>query len=659
MAKDLSPAKCILLTIHYASEGNINALHSFTPTRLDALDPELVLRILLTYLPESLDPKEYRQYVSEVASRLYFDVDREDVEVDITPIKDIDEEHAKRKVKRLKLLEIGPPTYPPHAPKDLLTRFLCHRAYRIDTDTGLLNLVTSLVEPFLDRNEFLRTWFISVVLPLLRLEFEYYSETENVTMALRDFEQLQEREGIDFLMQPAAAEGDAKSANGSNQRGNVARDIKGLVGPWMYGYTDRKRRRLNYDNEQEQQETTTLSNGMNKVALQGVSAADKTGHEWEYMYRWLVFHARDNFPIAVHAVEDWDGPGDVDLGGLDTGNADRYLDEEVQSKLEAQYAQAAFASCYAAQADTEQTIRGAHTVLARLAELLDFIPPPDLATSVDSLPKIERHAVTLDESQTVADLEPDALLKPEHPLTTPRLETYMLLQMMVYSAYQFSGLGYPISLANVAKLHLYASKDEQLAALQKILRGLSRSGARKDETQWTADRAKLMWLWNWGIDSTDDEVANGPGVLGNIRREKFEEEMLKCFTETSCKYSISPLPTYKNHYAIVAFDSSFFPTQAHFSHQWKKWILRRTQLHWAALKRTSSRFRFEAKMSKPLTKHEYIGYDLAINLYLKSASHPLPPDTVEQIVMVTAMEAYDSATNGNKTRGGMKKANDM
>jgi hypothetical protein len=64
-------------------------------------------------------------------------------------------------------------------------------------------------------------------------------------------------------------------------------------------------------------------------------------------------------------------------------------------------------------------------------------------------------------------------------------------------------------------------------------------------------------------------------------------------------------------------------------------------------------------MSKPLTKHEYIGYDLAINLYLKSASHPLPPDTVEQIVMVTAMEAYDSATNGNKTRGGMKKANDM
>ena len=70
MAKDLSVAQCILLTVHYASEGNIKALHSFTPTRLDALDPELVLRILLAYLPESLDPREYTTYIGEVASRL-------------------------------------------------------------------------------------------------------------------------------------------------------------------------------------------------------------------------------------------------------------------------------------------------------------------------------------------------------------------------------------------------------------------------------------------------------------------------------------------------------------------------------------------------------------------------------------------------------------
>lgn len=547
MAKDLSPAKCILLTVHYASEGNVKALHSFTPTRLDALEPETVLRILLTYLPESTDPQEYTGYVKEVASRLYLDVDRENIEVDVTPVQDIDEERAMRRVKKLKLSELEAPLIPPHAPKDLLTRFLCHRAYKIDSETGLLNLVSSLVEPFLDRNEFLRTWYISVVLPLLRLEYEYYPEDESVSMGLSDFEKLEGREGIDFLMQTTAAKGDMNTGIEHSQKSHVARNIKGLVGPWMYGHTDRKRRKLNKDDgvPVTQQEESALNNGFRKIALDGVSHDDKTGHDWEYMYRWLVFHAQENFQLIVDALDGWDGPGDVDFGGLSPGNSDRYLSEDVQSKLEAQYAQAAFASCYAVKADTQQTIRGAHTILARLAELLDFIPPPDLATSVESLPQIEQHATLLDESHTLADLEPDALLKPEHPLTTPRLATYMLLQMIVYSAYQFSGMGYPISLARVTRLHFYASEDEQIAALQKMLHGLSNGGSKKDEAQWMSDRAKLMWLWNWGIDSDDEAATQGAGVLGKISREKFEEEMLKCFTETSCKYLHFVLPLYR------------------------------------------------------------------------------------------------------------------
>ena len=60
-----------------------------------------------------------------------------------------------------------------------------------------------------------------------------------------------------------------------------------------------------------------------------------------------------------------------------------------------------------------------------------------------------------------------------------------------------------------------------------------------------------------------------------------------------------------------------------------------------------------------LTMHDLVGYELAINLYLKSSNHVLPPESVERIVFMTAMETYDGATNGNKNRGGMKKANDM
>lgn len=534
--KDLTPAQCVLLTVHLASESNIKALHTFTPSRLDALDPELVLRILLTYLPEALDPHEYTNYVEEVASRLYVNIDREDVEVNTTPVKDISDADAQKRVKKLHLSKIQPPSFPPHAPKDLLTWFITHRAYRIDSETGLLGLVPSLIEPFINRNDYIRTWYISVVLPLLRMEIEYYPEDETVTMALSEFEKVSGASGINVLMRKAS-EGGKRSAGESAKTENVGRDIKSLVGPWMYGHTERKRRKLDYDHEQESSHSNVdqVVRGVRKIALDGVSDEDKTGHDWEYMYRWMVHHAVDDFELISRAIEDWDGPADVDLGDFDRGGV-HYLDEEEQRKLELQYAQAAFASCYAAQANSSETVRKAHDVLARLAELLEFIPPPDLATSVDSLPRVERHATKLDESQTVSDLLPDALLRAEHPLTTPRLETYMLLQMMVYSAYQFSGLGYPLSLVNVARLHFYATSEEQLDVLTRILRHISKSGARKDETQWTADRAKLLWLWNWGIElGVDDDPDEGSGVLGKINKQAFEEEMLKTFVDTSCK----------------------------------------------------------------------------------------------------------------------------
>ncbi|RMZ31605.1 hypothetical protein D0859_04276 [Hortaea werneckii] len=603
MVKELSQAQCILLTVHYASSSNIKALHSFTPNRLDVLDPELVLRILLAYLPESLEPKEYTKYAEEVASRLYLDYEREEVEVDISPVKDLTREQAQKRVKKLRLPDIKPPAFPPHAPDDLLTRFLCHRSYRIDEQTGLVNLVPQLVEPFLDRNEFLLTWYISVVLPVLRLQFEYYPGEETAqTIGLREFERLEGKEGMNFLLRRAEmqnhdmyAPGEAAPSELSNNKSTIARDVKGLVGPWMYGHTERKRRKLDQGRHghdaaeqsgRQNDDEADLSRRTRKISLSGVTQEDKTGHDWEYMYRWLVYHAVSNFPLVTSCIEEWDGPSDVDFGGFDQGQG-KYLEEDLQRKLELQYAQAAFASCYAAQSDTQETVKSAHGVLARLAELMDFIPPPDLATSVESLPKIERHAAKLDESQTVHDLAPNTLLKPEHPLTTPRFETYMLLQMMVYTAYQFSGLGNPISLVSVAKLHFYASAEEQLAALTRILRGLAKSGARKDDAQWTSDRAKLIWLWNWGIDNDDPNAKNGAGVLGKIDKEDFEEEMLKVFVELSC-------------------------------------------------------------------------YDLAIKTYITASGvSRLPLDKVEQVVLAKAMESYDAASNGNRMRGGMKKASDM
>lgn len=110
----------------------------------------------------------------------------------------------------------------------------------------------------------------------------------------------------------------------------------------------------------------------------------------------------------------------------------------------------------------------------------------------------------------------------------------MLLQMMVYSAYQLASLGYAISIVKVATLHFYSTGEEQLEVLRKILHLLVKSG-RRDETLWTGDRAKLIWLWNWGIDPDEVEARNGAGVLGKISKQDFEKALLQTFTDASCK----------------------------------------------------------------------------------------------------------------------------
>jgi len=45
-------------------------------------------------------------------------------------------------------------------------------------------------------------------------------------------------------------------------------------------------------------------------------------------------------------------------------------------------------------------------------------------------------------------------------------------------------------------------------------------------------------------------------------------------------------------------------------------------------------------------------------IYLNSDA-ALPSARTEEILLSKALEAYDSASNGNKTRGGIKKANEM
>ncbi|PNS20129.1 hypothetical protein CAC42_5579 [Sphaceloma murrayae] len=574
MAEKLSKAQCILLAVNFASESDIQALHNLYLVRTaQVLQPELVLRILLTYLPGVVPPAQYVPLIETLISADTSE-SHESPSIDVSSVNDISDSAANKRLKKLTLLPLSPRTWPDDAPSDILTRFICHRSYNIDQETGLITLLPDLVRPFLQASDYLQLWFISVVLPLLRLQHEYYPEDEQRSnLTLEAFEKLDGYHGTELLLSHATASTN-EPEEGSDGAGTIGRDLKSMVGPWMYGHTSRKKRKLNGNTEGQHNEQTG-----NELAKETSEAA----HSWEQVNTWLVVKARKRFPVVTTAIDDWDGPIDVDLGGF--ANSAQLLDRDERAYLEVRYAQAALASCYAIGENAPGAVQGAHGILVRLAELLDFEPPPDLATSVEQLPIVDTRMSTMN-THTLEVLEPETLLKPGHPLTEPTLAAYMLLQMLVYSAYQLINLGHSMSIRNVTKLRFFEDEDSQLQIVRKILHGLTQYGKR-DERQWINDRMKLLWLWNWNIDP-DEPAQRGSGPFGDIPKAALEQEILVAMLTTGNFYLVEKL---------------------------------------------------------------YIRTD--------DRKHRMSDEDMEELILSEAMRCYDNASNGNRHRGNMKKADDI
>lgn len=514
----LSRPKCILLAVHFASESNIQALHHLTPDRLDAFDPKFLLRILLTFLPETTPPSTYTTYLSEAATRIYLEQKDASV-IDSSAVDSLSEEEAEAKVQELQLVDLTHPLTPPNAPVDILTHFLVHRAYQIDAQCGLFSLIPDLIIPFLDRCEYLRIWYISTILPFSRMEFEFYPEDAENT-SFEAFSNLSSSTGTSFILSKSSK----AFEDGKATADMLGRDFRALVGPWMFGQYWRERRKASFTAHQfRTANAIQVDDSDTRPGERPVEVKDQErGNHWQHALNWIVTSAEKNLPLSLSVIEHWNGPVDVDFGGYLDGL--RYMGQEETRHWTALYAQAALAAVYAAEKDDFETINGAHAILCRLSQLMDFEPPPDLATSVELLPRIGRHTNILHESSNYV-LQPTQLLRPDHPLTSPNLETYAILQLFVYSAYLLSYLDKNISVVSVAKSRFFAGGEEQLHLVQRILHKLILQ-SRKDADQWRVICRKMLWLWHWGMDDADN-ADKGLGILGKIGRVVFEKELLK------------------------------------------------------------------------------------------------------------------------------------
>jgi len=55
----------------------------------------------------------------------------------------------------------------------------------------------------------------------------------------------------------------------------------------------------------------------------------------------------------------------------------------------------------------------------------------------------------------------------------------------------------------------------------------------------------------------------------------------------------------------------------------------------------------------------HIEFRLARSIYEPSGNPPLTKSALQEVVIKSALRAFENATNANKTRGGVKKALDM
>ncbi|KAK0626416.1 Sec39 domain-containing protein [Immersiella caudata] len=560
MALLLSPAKLVLLAVNFAVQADISSLKSLIARHGAVLRTELLLRIVLAYLPETLQSSEYVGFIAELKDGDFNDAEL--LDIDCSAVAALSEEDATKKVRKLRLQPLAFPDIPADA-EDATTLFLLRRSYKVDEEAGLLDELPGLLAPFLDHSPCIRTLMVSTLLPLLRRNCEYHPQ-EPIPYTLLGFQELPDRVAINLLLsQTGVRETDLPL---------VGRDLKGLIGPWLFNENRWKGRR----------KRSSVGPG----AANQEPDAEPDGSVcpgWEQVLQWLTSHASKSWKVALSAIEQWEGPSDVDLGGLGM----MWLNDEEQDHLEQEYARAALACAYLIPEASSESLDGAYRIVAKIAGLLDQDPMAPLQSALAILPPLAEHVTGNVAVPKHAAYLRNNLLDTSNVLTSPTPTSTVLLQAIILSALILTNYGSPCTVRRAGELALLQDEREQKTEATKLINALASSGPKTDDKFWIKARNELLWLRDWGAEESS-RLSDSParGVFGKVKKEFLEVDLLKA-------------------------------------------LLANTR------------------------------YTLARSIYEESPDHPLSQKLLESAVYSTAMTAYDNASNPNRTRGGLRKCDEI
>ncbi|ORY71744.1 Sec39 domain-containing protein [Pseudomassariella vexata] len=559
MTTSISAPKVVLLAVHLATKADIDSLTSLASQHDKVLHTELLLRILLTCLPETLKSSEYVSLLERIDADV---VEEHPKDIDCSSVEHFTETEATKKVRRLRLLPLAAPGVSKEALGDPISLFLIQRAHRVDEEAGLLTQLPDLIVPFLDHSPCIRSWMISALLPLLRRNHEYYPDNP-IHYTLSEFENLNDRAAVSLLLD--------QTGNREEDLPFIGRDLRGLMGPWLYNDARWKREDGN------RADLCVVSESGEATLKRNLCPG------WEQMLEWLTTHASKSWKVAVNAIEQWDGLDDVDLGGYGC----MWFKDEEQGYLEQRYARAALASAYLIPEASVEALAGVNSIIAKIMALLDQDPYPTLQVASTILPPYSDNGTESMLCPKNATMMRNNLLEESNILTTPSARSTRLLHALTLSAFILTKAGALCTVRRAGELAFLQHEREQEAEALNFINKLRNNAPKADDKYWIRARNELMWLRDWGAEEAE-ESSHGKihGVFGQLKKEFLEVECLKAFLSSG-------------------------------------------------------------------------RYSLARSIFEDSPAKPLSNEVLEGTIIAAAMNAYDDASNTNRSRGRLLECDDI
>lgn len=505
MGPPLSPSKVVLLAVHFAAHADIVGLTALLAQYNTILRPSILLRILLTHLPETLNSSAYVSLIALIACHELGEspTPAGPAHVNTSGMDDVSEQQADKKVKKLHLLPLEPPGTVTDGQQSHVTLFLLHRAYRVDQEVGLLTELPDLLTPFFSSCPLIRDWTTTTVLPLLRRNSQYYPHNP-LPYSLLQFEQLADREAVSALL--------SQTGVSEEDNGTIGRDLRGMLGPWL---RNPKRWRLAAD-----EAVASGHDGLADVSCAG----------WDQFLAWLVAQPARSWKVAAEAIEQWGGPQDVDLG--EAINLPP-LEQSQQQYLETTYLRAAFASAYSISDSTPDALSGAFRICNKIARFLDQDETGSVEEAMADLPcLLDSDGVPFQGPKMTAHLR-NNLLEASNTLTRPSQTSLMLLRMLVLSAFIVVRMGVSCNIRKAGDLAFIQDAREQSVELSKLLRSFTNKVDRNYDEYWVRARRDILWLRSWCKDSSALGDQPAKGILGMISKDKIETELLKAMLANS------------------------------------------------------------------------------------------------------------------------------